>query len=376
MKRIKHIIGASLAAILLASCGGGGGVSGGGSASSVKVFGDSIADSGTFGFRFTVNQAGPNATATPIWVDKIASTFGRTLCNFYNATSFTSFVAPTLACTNFAVGGGIINSLASTGGPTSPFSIPNQMDTAASVAGGTFTSSELMLIDGGGNDAAALVGNYLSAGQGSPTAYISQLSSLLPAGSVTAMIGATGGAETLAGMYMTALANKFSDDITNKLINRGAQRIVLLNMPAVTNTPRFKLVLQSIAASPAGAAGAAQVEALVRAWTVAFNTQLNTRLGSNSKVAIVDFYSEFNTQVSSPAQFQLTNVTTPVCPVTGSSGGLPEYTFFTCTAAALDASGPAGWRNYAFSDGFHPTPAAHQLLAQLVARSIASKGWL
>jgi outer membrane lipase/esterase len=73
MKRIKHIIGASLAALLLISCGGGGGVSGGGSASSVKVFGDSLADSGTFGFRFTVNQAGPNGTATPIWVDKIAS---------------------------------------------------------------------------------------------------------------------------------------------------------------------------------------------------------------------------------------------------------------------------------------------------------------
>jgi outer membrane lipase/esterase len=364
--------------VLVAACGGGGGVSGGGSASSVKVFGDSLADSGTFGIRFTVNQAGPNGTATPIWVDKVAATFGRTVCNFYNATSFTTFIAPTTACTNFSVGGGRINSLAATGGPTSPFSIPNQMDTAATVAGGTFTSAEMMLVVGGGNDAADLVGAYLGAntapGLGT---YTSVLSSLLPSGSVTAMIGTAGGPENLAGMYMNALANKFADDITNKLINRGAQRVVLLNMPAVTNTPRFKAVLQGVAlqASPAVAT---QVEGLVKAWTVAFNTQLNNRLGSNSKVAIVDFYSEFNNQVATPAQFDLINVATPACPVIRISptDGLPEYNFATCTAAALDASGPVGWRNYAFSDGFHPTPFGHQLLAQLVSRSIVSKGWL
>jgi outer membrane lipase/esterase len=373
LKLFKYASAAALV-VLVAACGGGGGVSGGGSASAVKVFGDSLADSGTFGFRFTVNQAGPNGSATPIWVDKVASTFGRTVCNFYNATSFTNFIAPTTTCTNFAVGGGRINSLAATGGPTSPFSIPNQMDTAATVAGNTFGPTEMMLVVGGGNDAADLVGAYLGA-RTAPATYVGMLSSLLPAASVTAMIGNTGGAETLAGMYMTALANKFADDITNKLLNRGAQRVVLLNMPAVTNTPRFKAVLQGVALQ-AGPAAATQVEGLAKAWTSAFNAQLNTRLGSNSKVAIVDFFTEFNNQVVTPAQFELTNIITPACPVTGSTGGLPDYTFPTCTAAALDASGPAGWRNYGFSDGFHPTPFAHQLLAQLVSRSIVSKGWL
>lgn len=374
MKNVLKICSALALTVLLVACGGGGGASGSGSASSVKVFGDSLADSGTFGFKFTVNAAGPNGTATPIWVDRIASTFGRSLCNFYNATSFTNFVAPTPACNNFAVGGGRINSLAGTGGPTSPFSIPAQMDVAASVAGGTFTSGELMLVVGGGNDAADLIGAYLNA-RTNLSAYTGLLSSLLPAASVTAMIGATGGPENLAGMYMNALANKFADDITNKLINRGAQRIVLLNMPAVTNTPRFKAVLQGVSLQ-AGPAAAAQVEGLAKLWTEAFNTQLNARLGSNSKVAISDFYTEFNSQVANPSQFSLTNTTTPACPVTGFTDGLPDYTFPTCTAAALDASGPVGWRSYGFSDGFHPTPYAHQLLAQLVARSISSKGWL
>jgi len=30
----------------------------------------------------------------------------------------------------------------------------------------------------------------------------------------------------------------------------------------------------------------------------------------------------------------------------------------------------------AFSDGFHPTPYGHQLMSQLVSRSLAQAGWL
>ncbi len=383
MKQIHWILSAVLSAAFLAGCGSGGGSGTSNSATGVRVFGDSLADSGTFGIKFTVNAAGssPGATptSTPIWPEMIAKSFGKQICNFYVATSFTNFVAPALACTNYAVGGGRINSLAATGGPTSPFSIPAQMDNAAAVVGGTFPAGEIMLVDGGGNDAADLVGAYLGAAGGAAgvNAYIGFLSTVLPSASVTSMIGTTGGPETLAGMYMAGLANRYADAVNTKLLARGATRVAVLNVPAVTNTPRFKLVLGSIAAGPAGAAGAAQIEALVRAWAVAFNSQLNARLGSESRVAIVDFYTSFNDQVTNPAAFALTNATTPVCPITGVGlQGLPDYNFFTCTAAALDASGPAGWRSYAFSDGFHPTPFGHQLLAQLVSRSLAQKGWL
>ena len=55
-----------------------------------------------------------------------------------------------------------------------------------------------------------------------------------------------------------------------------------------------------------------------------------------------------------------------------------------CTAAALSAqTPPAGatggadwWKTYAFSDSFHPTPYGHQLVSQLVSRSLARAGWL
>ena len=100
---------------------------------------------------------------------------------------------------------------------------------------------------------------------------------------------------------------------------------------------------------------------------------------------IVDFYTAFNDQIAAPAQFALTNVKTPACPITGvGSDGLPTYTFTTCTATALSvATPPAGatgganwWKTYAFSDGFHPTPYGHQLVAQLISRALANAGWL
>jgi outer membrane lipase/esterase len=65
------------------------------------------------------------------------------------------------------------------------------------------------------------------------------------------------------------------------------------------------------------------------------------------------------------------------------SDGLPTYNFATCTDAALSAAPPAGatgganwWKTWAFSDGFHPTPYGHQLLAQLISRTLAQAGWL
>jgi hypothetical protein len=55
-----------------------------------------------------------------------------------------------------------------------------------------------------------------------------------------------------------------------------------------------------------------------------------------AKVALVDFYTEFNNQITSPAQFALTNVTTPACADKGSVAA----TWGTCTDAFLAANNP------------------------------------
>jgi len=58
MGRIRSWVLLALASLLIAACGGGG--SDGSTRvqiTSVKVMGDSLADSGTFGFKFTVQGA-------------------------------------------------------------------------------------------------------------------------------------------------------------------------------------------------------------------------------------------------------------------------------------------------------------------------------
>ena len=88
----------AVAAAALSACGGGGSdttpvapITG------VKVMGDSLADSGTFGLKFTVQGAAPTgAGSTPIWPERIASEYGVSLCPKYQFTGTTfNAAAPT-----------------------------------------------------------------------------------------------------------------------------------------------------------------------------------------------------------------------------------------------------------------------------------------
>lgn len=383
---IRSRLAAALAAVLLASCGGGGSeplVSSVG-ITSVKVMGDSLADSGTFeglpGYGRIFSVQGGESEPNVIWTERTAAVLGTPqLCNFFQFTGAT--FAVNAACGSYGVGGGRINNPATKGGDNSPFSILYQLTTAAAV-NGSYSASDLLLIDGGGNDAADLVGAYLAAASDSGAAYQSLLLTLLPSDTVGAVLPTTGGPEQAGGLYMQALADKFYDTIQAQALDKGAQRIALLNMPGITNTPRFQMVLGSIEQAK-GATARAQAEALFRSWIVAFNQRLVANVGSDPRVVVVDFFTSFDDQVQHPEQFGLTNVTTPACPATGvGTDGLPEYNFQTCTAAALSAAPPTGvtdpnwWKTYAFADGFHPTPYGYQLLGQLVAKSLATAGWL
>ena len=381
---------AALLCAALAACGGsdGGDTGTRTQVNAVKVFGDSLADSGTFGIKFTVQ-------GNLIYPERVAQSFGLgTGCNFYafNGTTFAANTA--VGCNNFAIGGGVINGTASGYGPTDPRGIGVQLATA-STAGvrGDYLPTDLVLIDGGGNDAATLVGAYLRAPTDGGAAYLAVLGTLLsgaqmaPIATACAAPASAACSAALAGggnTYMSALADSFYNMIKTQALDKGARKVAVLNMPGITNTPRFQFVLAGIQAQ-AGAAARTQSEALFKSWVVSFNSQLATRFSGNKSVAIVDFYTSFNDQITTPGQFSLTNVTTPACPVVGTgSDGLPAYSFPTCTSASLSAqtppSGATGgadwWKTYAFSDSFHPTPYGHQLLAQLISRTLAQAGWL
>ena len=118
---------------------------------------------------------------------------------------------------------------------------------------------------------------------------------------------------------------------------------------------------------------------MFQGWFAAYNAELAAKFAAEPRVAVVDFYSAFLDQVANPAQYGITtdvSVFTELCPAADTS----DAAWATCTAANLSAqaghSSPDWWKNYAFANSFHPTPYGHQLVAQLISKTLAIKGWL
>ena len=364
----------ALAAALVVACGGGGDAAGPKVAiSRVIVAGDSLADAGTFGAKFTVQRAANPAQGYPVYPQIVAGNYGVTnLCNFFSSTTGGASFTTNANCEDFAVGGAQIVNPASQGGANAPFSLGFQLGTALTVHGGSYQSSDLIIIDAGGNDVAALVTAYLGAASG-PTgvaAYQAFLAQELDAASIGATRPQPNGAATLAGMYMQKLADTYWATIKSTTLDKGATHVAVLNIVDVTKTPRFAAVLAQVAAA-FGQDSATQLQGAIQQWIQAFNAKLVADVAGDTRVAVVPFYEDFTDEAAHPDQYGLTNVTVPVC----SDTGFPA----TCVDAQLDATPgkTPGWgTTYAFSNSFHPTPYGHSLLASSVSRAIARMGWL
>lgn len=369
-----------LAALGLTACGGNDALPPKASVGKVYVMGDSLADAGTFGIKFTVQDA-TNPKGFQIWPQLVANAMGvdgSQQCNVYTFANNTFGLNSTAGCTNYAIGGGRIIAGASNGGAASPLNVGVQLGMRA--AAGNYSANDLVLIDGGGNDAADLVGAYLGASSAAGLqAFQAFLGQQLDAATIGALLPQTNGPALAAGAYMQTLADTFYGQIKTQVLDKGATRVAVLDMPDITLTPRFRAVLTGVAAAT-NAATAQALQGAIRQWIGAFNARLASRFAGDSRVAVVPFFADFSDEVNNPSSYQLSNVTDAACPVVGlGSDGLPAYSFPTCTSAALDAlpgKTPGWWKSYAFSDGFHPTPFGHQLLAASVSRALARAGWL
>lgn len=386
-KGLLHGLAAALAsAVLLVACGGGDSAEGPrASIARVVVAGDSLADVGTFGFKFTVQNSADPVHGFPVFPEVIAQNFGITSqCNFFRFTGTTFAQNPTPGCTNFAIGGSRIVNPASQGGAAGPQAIPLQLATAVQVAGGAWGANDLVLVDGGGNDAADLVAAFLGAQSGATgvAAYQAFLAQQIDATTLAATLSQPNGGALAAGLYMQKLADTYYNAVKASALDKGATHVVVLDVPDITLTPRFQAVLAQVAQAngggTAGATAAATLQGAIQQWIGAFNSELRTRVAGDTRVAVVPFFADFTEEVTHPVDFALTNVTTPACAVVGVvSFGNPT----PCTSAALDAAPPTGlsagwWQSWTFSDGFHPTPYGHRLLAASTARAIARAGWL
>ena len=395
MKRWKWAAVAVGTAVFLAGCGGasdGASTTPKTTAAAFKVFGDSIVDSGVFGYKFTIQGKDADGNAFKIFPEVVAANLGvSSLCAFFNFNG-TTFV-PNATCTNFGVGGGRVNNLTNAGAPSNavPFSITYQMDVAA--AG--LTSTDVVLIDGGGNDLADLTGAYLGATSAAGVGnFLALAGTLLPPTTIGALLGGAAPNSTslgnIAGAYAQAVGKTLAAAVKTKILAKGVTKVVVVNAPDITVTPRFLAVLASVEAA-SGSAARAGVQGAVRAWTGALNAALAADLAGTSAL-VFDLNSEGAKIVATPAQFSLTNVTTPACPkvaggldsLTGQASLSAYATVVACNSAAMSApSGiPVGetaadwWQHYAYSDNFHPTPALHKLIGQAINLQLTKAGWL
>ena len=366
MKDMRWKLAALAAAVLVAACGG---ESADGPSNKVGInamvsFGDSLSDIGSYNVgsiaglgaatggagRFTVNAT----TGGQIWTERIAALLpAATPCPAQTGLSPSPQLGLTGApftakpgCTQYAQGGARVSSPAGVqsyllqaapynqinlGFMTKP--VQDQMSTHLANNGGAYTGKELVTVLAGANDIFMELAS-VAAGLQTPQAAVTNV--------------ATAGA-TLGQL------------VKSQVVGKGARFVLVVNVPYIAGTP-FGTHLD------------AQTRGLVDTMTTAFNAQLAAQLAGVSGVLLGDFYSEFKAIIADPAQYAVTNATTPACGPNALSNppGTPG-TSLVCNASNV-ISGDIS--HYAFADDVHPTPYGHQLLSQFASKLMAQAGWL
>lgn len=177
------------------------------------------------------------------------------------------------------------------------------------------------------------------------------------AGTDAQAAGAKAGADYAAqqGPLMVAAMGKAGVELATivktELVAKGANYVIVNNLPDVASTPT-------------GKSQSAEIQALIKTMVDTFNTQLKTNLGEDPRTMYVDLFSVSRDQVSNPAIYGLTNTALPACTSESS---------VTCTSKTLSAPDVS---HYMFADGVHPTPYENWLVARYVLKDMAVKGWL
>lgn len=377
-------------AVVLAACGGGGSGAGDQSSrvafSSLVSFGDSLSDVGTYkvgtvaaigGGQFTVNGASPRNWTEDLAQDlHLGAPCAANTGLLPNIPGFTgAAVTPHTSCTNYAQGSSRVSGLLAPNSATlqaAPFNAVNLGLTALPVTqqiaqhlsrnGNKFSGTELVTVMAGGNDVFMNINGVGSAAGGGAAAvgaaiaagWSSTVQNQVAAGGAAAVNAAA----TAAVASMSAAGTELAGLVKTQIIANGAKYVVVVNLPDVSQTP-YALTTD------------ASTRALLNQMVVAFNTALSAGL-SGTSVVQVDAYTQGRDQYANPAQYAITNVTTPACSTTSTANPL-QGSSLGCTANSLIAGDTS---HYLFADSVHPTPYAHQLLAQFVSVQLAKAGWL
>ncbi|MEJ8855218.1 SGNH/GDSL hydrolase family protein [Variovorax robiniae] len=312
---------------------------------SITVFGDSLSDVGTYAAA-TGDPANPGKfTVNPgkVWVENIADAFGLTVTPNRSLTLDETAsgvkgagvgTATVIGGNGYAEGGARIAALPSESGIgnnqiVAPISrqITNYLASHAK-----FPATELVVLDGGGNDTYA------------------QFSSVCW-GTEDNGPGTGGGNATIAGATSEIMTAAYAQVANIKRIHDNGAPVVLVAAASDWSGNPFGAHYLSDAYQTTGCYTKVPASQIT-AWTDQFNAILKAGIAGMSNVVYVDFASDFADAVTNPTKYGFVNVDAPACTVASAA---------LCTAATLVA--PDAATTYLWSDAFHPTPRGHQLLS-------------
>lgn len=240
--------------------------------------------------------------------------------------------------------------------------VATQMSNYLASVGGSYTGEELVTVMAGGNDLFMNLAGVSSAAAGGATAvgaaiaagWSPQVQAAVAAGGASA----TNAAVTAAVTGMAEAGAELAGLVRTQVLGKGARFVVVVNLPDATQ-------------SPFGRSLDAQTRGLVETATAAFNNQLAAGL-AGSGVLFIDAFAFGRAQVADPAQFGITNLTTPACSTTSPANPL-RGSALACTAASTVAADTSG---FLYADSTHPGPLAYRLLGDFVLAQLRVTGWL
>ncbi len=186
---------------------------------------------------------------------------------------------------------------------------------------------------------------------------------------LTPTVGASAGAAAGAA-YVTNIGGPAA---VQAMGQAGAELVGYVNTLILGNGAKFVTVVNvpDIGTTPFGDSLNASTLSLVNTMVSTFNAQLQSGLAGNANVVLVDVNTQSHLNTQNPAQYGLTNVTTPACDLSAAVN--PLASSLVCTTSSVVAGDVS---HYLFADTVHPTPYGYSLLAKYVATQMAIRGWL
>lgn len=312
------------------------------------VFGDSLSDTGNNG-RFTYDS-----NKHLLYDEVLAQRIGAAL------------VASDNGGDNYAAGGGVAVPALNPADNTQ-----DQVQSYLNRVNGRADGDGLYIHWIGGNDLAAAALNPTTApgvAYNSAAAAAAQVHSLLNAGAGTVIVPTVPNIGSTPQL-MELIIQQALTPVQNAAVQ--AAYATLNSLATPDNDQRTQAIHQALTAAAAQGSAIPQVQQAIAAQLIAAFDNLSTQAGQltdfynqsedrllaqgSGNIVRVDVNKLFSEAIANPAQFGFTNTAGMACP--------PGISSAVCSSATpgFDSS-----QSYLFADHFHPSPQAHQLIADYI----------